>query len=73
MSTLGYRELKKEQEEIILRFIFSNDVFLVCYQQVLVKVSVTLVYLGSLTTMTCYWKTPECTALKSHIPTNDTI
>ena len=27
MSALGYRELKKEQEEIILRFISGNDVF----------------------------------------------
>ena len=27
MSALGYKELKKEQEEIILRFISGNDVF----------------------------------------------
>ena len=27
VSALGYRELKKEQEEIILRFISGNDVF----------------------------------------------
>ena len=27
VSTLGYRELKEEQEEIILRFIFGNNVF----------------------------------------------
>ena len=26
-SALGYRELKKKQEEIILRFISGNDVF----------------------------------------------
>ena len=27
MSALGYRELKKEQEEIILRFLFGYNVF----------------------------------------------
>ena len=45
VSAFGYNQLKKEHEDV-LNFIFGNDLYLLCYQQVLVKASATLVYQG---------------------------
>ena len=48
VSALGYNQLNKEQERMF-SILFLETMYLQCYQQVLVKVSATLAYLGSLT------------------------
>ena len=61
VSALGYRELKKEQEEIILWFISGN-------QHPLLRLIPTLEALLKKKT-----SKPVAHALKSHCPTNDAL